>query len=99
MKKRNKEIKVEIRFDDSKPTFEESKKEILKFFEILIRMEQNQNFNTEAIIIKERVENELLIKKQQYKILKIIDENFEEIFPETKNFPKEKDQNNYPNNE
>ena len=87
---KNKEIKTKIVFDDSNPTFEDSKNKILKFFEILIRMEQEQNFNTKSIIKQERLENELLIKKQQKDFFKIIDENFEEIFLETKKFSKKK---------
>lgn len=80
----NKKPKFKIQFDNSNPTYEETKKSFLDLAKVLQRLELENIQKSDSIRIEEKAEILLNIQKDQEELLKFIDEDFDTVFPQVK---------------
>ena len=79
-----------IEFDNSKPTYKESKESILKLVKILQRIELRKINKLKDFIKEEKVEITLEIQAEKKSIFKFFDDNFDTFVPKCKELFEEK---------
>ncbi|MDD3238006.1 MAG: hypothetical protein PHV37_07920 [Candidatus Gastranaerophilales bacterium] len=89
----NKKPNFIIEFGNSKPTYEESRKSILKLAEILQRIELGEINQSKDIVKEEKVETTLQIQAEQKAFFKFFDDNFDTFVPKCKELFEENQDN------